>query len=129
MASVLQQFSDQRSPLNLQRRAHILWEEGQPKTVLIVKKADNEDCSNCLKTMAKWSALITLSFDTSLSLFLLFFCITRASPEYGKHFHHRPVRICNHVVVVNMAETPCLLVVFFQAHGQGNDYSGGEVCS
>lgn len=42
--------------LNLQRRAHLLWEEGRPRTVLLVKKANSADASAMLHKVAAWCA-------------------------------------------------------------------------
>lgn len=53
----LQTWTDDRSALNLQRRAHILWEDGQPGTVLIVKKANNSQAARTLKLIADWCAI------------------------------------------------------------------------
>ena len=50
----MQTWTDDRSALNLQRRAHILWEHGQPRTVLIVKKANNSTAARTLKLIADW---------------------------------------------------------------------------
>ena len=40
--------------LNLQRRAHIEWEDGQPSTVLLIKKDDNAQASEALEKMGEW---------------------------------------------------------------------------
>lgn len=50
----VQAWTDDKSVLNLQRRAHILWEEGQPSSVLLVKKDDNQQASEALLKMGNW---------------------------------------------------------------------------
>ncbi len=51
---MLQAWSDDKSLLNLQRRAHISWEDGSPRTVLLVKKDNNKEASGVLKKMGSW---------------------------------------------------------------------------
>lgn len=47
-------WSDDKSVLNLQRRAHISWEGGSPRSVLLVKKDNNKEASGVLKKMGDW---------------------------------------------------------------------------
>ena len=54
----MQSWTDDKSLLNLQRRAHILWEDGQPSTVLLIKKDDNSQASEALEKMGTWSDFV-----------------------------------------------------------------------
>mmetsp|Transcript_364 Transcript_364/g.1123 ORF Transcript_364/g.1123 Transcript_364/m.1123 type:complete len:413 (-) Transcript_364:69-1307(-) len=42
------------SPQKLRRRAHLMWEEGSPRTVLLVKKKNSEKAAEKLREMAQW---------------------------------------------------------------------------
>ena len=53
---VPQAWTDDKASLNLQRRSHIVWEEGLPKNVLLVKKDNNTTASDALESIGKWYA-------------------------------------------------------------------------
>ena len=52
---MLQMWAD-KAALKLQRRAHIMWENEGPKTVLIVKKPGSAKASAKLQEIARWCA-------------------------------------------------------------------------
>ena len=49
----LQMWADNQA-LKLQRRAHIIWDNGGPKTVFIVKKTGSAKTTSKLKEIAQW---------------------------------------------------------------------------
>ena len=57
---MLQMWAD-KAALKLQRRAHIMWENEGPKTVLIVKKPGSAKASAKLQEIARWCACAPFS--------------------------------------------------------------------
>ena len=48
------EWEDPNSDLQLQRRAHLVWDEGGPKTAFNVKKSGSARTSKALKDIATW---------------------------------------------------------------------------
>ena len=54
MVSVQSSVDELPQPLGLQRRAHVLWQNNAPSTVLIVKKPNSVFTSHALKEIGEW---------------------------------------------------------------------------